>query len=172
VYHGRDMRCWTVLECWWDSDGLGTESDQDAVSALGTCCCSSIMITLLQQQHHLAAAARNQMRHLITWAAHSSTGSWRESIKGLTRASCRQDLVGPGRLTCYAIGSTTSADPRGFSTGPSLGRLLEQGHPPLDPQGYATLRGRGLEQRLGALEDSEADGCWRTKRSNGHVMLS
>ncbi len=46
------------------------------------------------------------------------------------------------------------------------------GHPLLDPPGYATLRGRGPEQRLSALEDSEADDCWRTKRSNGHVMRS
>ncbi len=32
--------------------------------------------------------------------------------------------------------------------------------------------GSGPEQRLGALEDSEADDSWRTKLSIGHVMLS
>jgi hypothetical protein len=41
-------------------------------------------------------------------------GSWRDSTKGLTGASCGPDLVGPGRLTCYAIGTTASADPRGI----------------------------------------------------------
>jgi hypothetical protein len=96
-------------------------------------------------------------------------------LEGIYQGTHQSHLqAGPSRTwtTFYAIRSTTSADPRGFSTGPSLGRLLQQGHPPLDPPGYATLRVRGPEQRLGALEDSEADGCWRTKQSNGHVMLS
>ncbi len=43
----------------------------------------------------------------------------------------------------------------------------EPGHPPLDPPGAATLRGSGPEQRIGEPEDSEADGSWRTRRSDG-----
>jgi hypothetical protein len=37
---------------------------------------------------------------------------------------------------------------------------------------FVTLRGSGPEQRLGALEDSEADDSRRTERSHGHVMRS
>ena len=39
--------------------------------------------------------------------------------------------------------------------GPSLGRTPGRAHPPLEPPGYATLRGRGSDQRLGGPEDSE-----------------
>ena len=79
---------------------------------------------------------------------------------------------GPGRLTCYAIGTTAStADTRGILHR-FMGRPPEQGHPPLDPPGAATLRGAGPpEQRIGGLEDSEAEDCLRTRRSNGYVML-
>ena len=52
--------------------------------------------------------------HGTTWAALRSIGSWRDSTKGLTGASRGPHLVGPGRLTCYAIGTTASADPRGI----------------------------------------------------------
>jgi hypothetical protein len=73
--------------------------------------------------------------------------------------------------------------PSGLLRRPSLGGFFLPAHlwagspgevicHPLDPPGYATLRGSGPEQRLGALKDSEADDCWRTKWSNGHVMLS
>jgi hypothetical protein len=111
------------------------------------------------------------MLHGTTWAALRSIGSWRDSTKYLTVARRRQDLVGLGRLTCYAIGTTASADPRGVflpahhsSWDGSPGKVIRQG--------YAILRGSGPKQRLGALKDSEADDCWRTKRSNGRVMLS
>jgi hypothetical protein len=53
--------------------------------------------------------------HRTARAALRSTGSSRDSTKGLTGSSCGPDLVGPGRLTCYAIGTTASADPRGIS---------------------------------------------------------
>ena len=70
---------------------------------------------------------------------------WRDSTKGLTGASRGPVLLGgPGRLTCYAIGTTAwTADTRGILHRPILGRPLEQGHPPLDPPGAATLRGAG-----------------------------
>jgi hypothetical protein len=105
--------------------------------------------------------------HRTTRAALSFIGSWRDSTEHLTGASCRPDLVGPGRLTCYAIGTTASADPRGI--------FLPAHHWDVSPNKvfrHSTLRGSGPEQRLIALEDSEADDCWRTKRSNGHVKLS
>ena len=56
---------------------------------------------------------------------------------------------------------------RGIPPGPYWDGTPEPGHPPLDPQGAATLRGSGPEQRIGAPEDSEADGSWRTRRSDG-----
>jgi hypothetical protein len=50
--------------------------------------------------------------HRTTWAVLRSIGSSRDSTEHLTGDSL--DLVGPGRLTCYAIGTTASADPRGI----------------------------------------------------------
>jgi hypothetical protein len=52
--------------------------------------------------------------HRTTWAALRSIGSWRDSTEHPMGASRGPDLVGPGRLTCYAIGTTASADPRGI----------------------------------------------------------
>ena len=64
--------------------------------------------------------------------------------QGLTGASRGPVLGGPGRLTCYAIGTTAStADSRGILHRPILRRPPEQGHPPLDPPGAATLRDAG-----------------------------
>jgi hypothetical protein len=42
-----------------------------------------------------------------------SSGDSAEHLTGMG-ASRGPDLVGPGRLTCYAIGTTASADPRGI----------------------------------------------------------
>ncbi len=105
----------------------------------------------------------------LTWAALRSIGSWRDSVKGLTGASCGPDLVGPGRLTCYSIGTTASADPRGI-----ILPAHDWDGSPVKVIRHSTRRATlpWPEQRLGALEDSEADDCRRTKRSNGHVMLS
>ena len=66
----------------------------------------------------------------------------------------------------YGIGRRHSGDflPAHIGT-------AEQGHPPLDPPGAATFR-CGPEQLLRALEDSEADYCRLTRRSNGYVMLT
>jgi hypothetical protein len=105
--------------------------------------------------------------HRTTWAALRSIGSSRDSTKGLAGARRGPDLVGPGRLTCYPIGTTASGDPRGFSTGPLLGRLPEQGHPPPDPPGYATLRESGPEQRLGALETRKWTDAGRPRGAMG-----
>jgi hypothetical protein len=73
-----------------------------------------------------------------------------------------QPWAGPSRtwttVTCYAIGTTAWPAVGGFSTGPLLGRLPKQGHPPHDPPGYATLRGSWPKQRFGALDS------WRTLR--------
>ncbi len=55
-----------------------------------------------------------------------SIGSRRTFTKDLTGAGRGPDLVGHERLTCYAIGTTGSADHRGISTGPSSGRAPEQ----------------------------------------------
>jgi hypothetical protein len=102
------------------------------------------------------------------WAALRSIGSSRDSVEGLTGASCGPDLVGPGRQTCYAIGTTASADPRGIFHRPSIGPVPLARSSATRPAGLRNLAG----QRLGALEDSEADDRWRTKRSNGHAVLS
>jgi hypothetical protein len=50
------------------------------------------------------------------------------------------------------------ADPRGISTGPPLGRIPGQGHPPHVSPGCATLRGSGLEQRWRTRNWAEAGG--------------
>ena len=47
--------------------------------------------------------------HRTTWAALRSIGSSRDSTEHLMGASRGPDLVGPGRLTCYAIGTAASA---------------------------------------------------------------
>jgi hypothetical protein len=52
--------------------------------------------------------------HRTTRAVLRSIASWMDSTEHLMGASSRPDLVGPGRLTCYAIGTTASADPRGI----------------------------------------------------------
>ncbi len=53
--------------------------------------------------------------HGTTRAALRSIGSSRDSTEHLTGAGRGPDLVGPGRLTRYAmIGTTASADPRGI----------------------------------------------------------
>jgi hypothetical protein len=68
----------------------------------------------------------------------------------------------PDELTRYAIGTTarpTLLPAHDWDGSPD--KVVRHS------LGYATLRGSGPEQRLGALEDSEADGSWWTKRSNG-----
>ena len=52
--------------------------------------------------------------HRTTWAVLRNIGSSRDSTEHLMGASRGPDLVGPGRLTCYAIGTAASADPRGI----------------------------------------------------------
>ncbi len=52
--------------------------------------------------------------HRTTRAALPSIGSSRDSTEHLMGASSGPDLVRPGRLTCYAIGTTASADPPGI----------------------------------------------------------
>ena len=52
-----------------------------------------------------------------------------------------QDLVNPGRLMRYAIGTTARPQLGGVSTRPTLGRAPEQRPPLLDPPGAATLPG-------------------------------
>ncbi len=61
--------------------------------------------------------------HGITWAALRSIGSSRDSTEYLMGASCGLDLVGPGRLTRYALGYGIGRPSRDFPTGPSLGRI-------------------------------------------------
>ena len=78
--------------------------------------------------------------------------------------------MGPGRLTCYTIGTTARQLLGGFSTWPILGRAPEPRPPPLDPPGAAILPGSGPEQRISELVDSEADGCWRTMQSDGTLF--
>ncbi len=80
--------------------------------------------------HYAACYARLDVRPKTTWAALRSIGSWRNSIKVLTGASCGPDLVGPGRLTC-------SADPRGISHLPILGTVTQARSSTTRP--YATL---------------------------------
>jgi hypothetical protein len=59
--------------------------------------------------------------HGITRATLCSIGSWRDATEHFAEASRGPDLVGPGRLTCYAIGTTASAsDPRGIFYRPIL----------------------------------------------------
>jgi hypothetical protein len=52
--------------------------------------------------------------HRTARAALRSIGSSRDSTEHFTGAGRGPDLVGPGRLTCYAIATTASADPRGI----------------------------------------------------------
>jgi hypothetical protein len=60
-------------------------------------------------------------------AALRSIGSWRDSTEHLMGARRGPDQVGPGRLTCYSIGTTASAaDPRGIFYRPILGWPPEQ----------------------------------------------
>jgi hypothetical protein len=58
--------------------------------------------------------------HGTTWAVLRSIGSPRDSTEHLMGASRGPDLVGPARLTCCAIGTTASADPRGISCRPII----------------------------------------------------
>jgi hypothetical protein len=54
------------------------------------------------------------------------------------------------RLTCYAIGTTASADPRWIFHWPIIGTGPQARSSAIDPPGAATLRWSGPEQRLGA----------------------
>jgi hypothetical protein len=112
--------------------------------------------------------------HGTTWAALRSIGSSRDSTEHLMGASRGPDLVGPGRLSCYAtpLGLRRRPTLGGFSYRPMIGTDPQVRSSATRPAGLRDPSGSVPEQRLGALEDSEADDCWRTKRSNGHVMLS
>ena len=122
----------------------------------------------------MCGLAVTQLRAGAAWVFYGTTGYARciagyrvDSATSTNGASSGPDQVKPGRLMRYAIGTTARPPLGGFSTRPILGRAPEPGHPPLDPPGAATLRGSGPEQRLGEAEDSEADGSWRTRRSDG-----
>jgi hypothetical protein len=109
-------------------------------------------------QSHMGRAPQHRVLEGLHQAIHRSQLRWAGPSRTWTTNLPRHRDYGIGR---------PSGD---FPAGPSLGRFPEQSHPPFDPPGYAILRGRGPEQRLDELKDSESDGSWRTKRR--HVMQS
>ena len=74
------------------------------------------------------------------------------------------DLVGPGRLTRYAIGTTARPLLGDFLPGPYWDGPLSRGLCHSTRRAPRPYRGSGPEQRISELMDSEADGCWRTMR--------
>jgi hypothetical protein len=114
--------------------------------------------------------------HRTTRAALRSIGSSRDSTKHLMGARCGPDLVGPGRLTCYAIGTMTSAEPWGI--------FLPAHHWPGDGSTGKVIRHLTCRatRPFGGAGPSSGSVRWRTrkrttaggltKRSNGHVILS
>ncbi len=97
------------------------------------------------------------------WAVLRSIGSSRDSTEHLMGASRGPDLVGP------------AADPRIFLPAHdddwdgSPGRVMRHSTRPLpSPPAHRAA----AQARSPAGSRSPAGDCWRTKRSNGHVMLS
>ena len=84
-----------------------------------------------------------------------------------TGAAGGPDLVGPGRLTRYAIGTTAWPLLGGFPPDPYWDGAPSRGLRHSTRRAPRPFRGSGPEQRISELMDSEADGCWRTKRSDG-----
>ena len=76
-------------------------------------------------------------------------GPQRSQSRTGTRRTWTTNLL---RHRDYGIGRRHSGDSPPATT---LGRLPEQGHPPLDPPGAAILRGAG---------PSSGSGCWRTRK--------
>jgi hypothetical protein len=94
--------------------------------------------------------------HRTTWAALRSIGSWRDSTEHLMGVSHGPDPVGPGRLTCYAIGTTASADSRGIFHRPIIGtdpRVRSSATRPAglrDPSGEGARGAAGCAGGLGS----------------------
>ncbi len=98
---------------------------------------------------------------LRSWASAGLYNEYHQSLRRRTRPS------GPGLTNLLCHRDYGPADPRGIflpahDWDGSPGKVMRH-----SIRRAAILRGSGPEQRLGALEDSEADGSWRTKRSDG-----
>jgi hypothetical protein len=109
--------------------------------------------------------------HRTTRAALRSIGSSRDTITGLTGASCGPDLVGPGRLTCCDIGTSASADPR--SPSKSIRHSARRAKPPLGGAGPSRGSARWrTRKRTTASGPSGAMGmCYVMRSCKGLCVL-
>ena len=93
-----------------------------------------------------------------------ATGDSKEYYRSRTQ---RAEPRGPGRLTRYAIGTTAQPHLGDSPLGPYWdgppGKVIRHSI----RQATLPFGESRPEQRFGAPEDSEADGSWRTMRSDG-----
>ena len=93
-----------------------------------------------------------------------ATGDSKEYYRSRTQ---RAEPRGPGRLTRYAIGTTARPHLGDSPLGPYWdgppGKVIRHSI----RQATLPFGESRPEQRFGAQEDSEADGSWRTMRSDG-----